>query len=204
MNEALPSASPNVEQATPTVRNACGGAVPKAHWFAAVVHPRYERICRDQILELGQEAYVASQKDTRIYACRHRREIERIIIPHIVFVHATEHERRLLLKQCPAIQYFLTNRAAAPNALGHRPFAVIPEAQMDTLRFMLYQSDRPVTFSAEPLHAGDHVRVIRGALVGLEGNVLRNPDGTAHVVLTLDLLGSVMVTIPIEDIERIA
>ena len=67
------------------MRNAWGGAVPETpKWYVAVVRPRYERICRDELQQFGHEAYIASQTTTRVYACRHRREVERIIIPNLV------------------------------------------------------------------------------------------------------------------------
>lgn len=190
-------------QATQAMRNAWGGAVPEnPKWYVAVVRPRYERICRDELQQFGHEAYIASQTTTRVYACRHRREVERIIIPNLVFVHTTEGERRQMIRQSNFIHHFMTDRASHLSPEGQRPFAIIPDAQMQMLRFMLYHADRPVEFTPEPLHAGDRIRVIRGQLQGFEGQFLRQGTQT-YIVVTLDALGSVMATIPATDIERI-
>lgn len=196
---------PLTPEATPLVRNACGGAISgNKHWYVAVVRPRYERISRDLLCNLGYEAYIAGQKDTRVYACRHRREVECIIIPNLVFVHVTEKERRLLLRQCTHIHHFMTDRAGLCNENGHRPLAVIPDAQMEMLRFMLYHAERPVAFVSTPLSVGHAVRVIRGVLAGLEGEVVTLHEGSSpHVGIRIDWLGYATLQVAPEDVERI-
>lgn len=188
---------------TKEVRQSLGGAVSAPKWYVAAVRRNREEICRKQLHESGIEAYVACQKETHVYRNRHQREITRIVIPGIVFIHVNENQRLQVLKDNPHIQFFLTNKAAQSNSYGRHPFAVIPDAQMDTLRFMLYHAEAPVSFTAEPLHLGDHIRIIRGQLAGLEGAVTRDANST-HIVVTIDLLGSAMVTISPDDIEKIA
>ncbi len=204
MNDAAEAVSTS-RQATQPLRNACGGAVqgesPK--WYVAVVKPRYERICRDELHDLGHEAYIASQTDTRLYACRHRRQVERIIIPNIVFVHTTEPERRQMLRESNFIHHFMTDRAAQSPEHGHQPFAIIPEAQMEMLRFMLYHADRPVEFTTLPYQPGDRIRVIRGELQGFEGDFVRQ-GAQSYAIVTLGSLGTVKATIPVADIECIS
>ena len=187
------------------MRNACGGAVPNTQrWYVAVVRPRYERVTRDLLCGLGYEAYIAGQKDTRVYACRHRREVERILIPNLVFVHVTERERQSLFRQCSHIHHFMTDRAGSHNEHGHRPLAVIPDIQMEMLRFMLYHAERPVTFIPEPLSVGHAVRVIRGALAGFEGEVVTLREGSSpHVGIRIELLGYAILQIDPIDVERI-
>lgn len=179
------------------------GGVPDRKWHVALVRRNYERLCRDKLQSLGHEAYVASQKETHVYGSRNRREVERLVIPGIVFILVNEKERQATLKECPLIYHYMTNRAERANDLGRHPFATIPDNQMERLRYMLYHAETPVNFTSEPLRLGDHIRVARGQLAGLEGTISRQASST-FLVVTLDILGSAMVTISPDDIERIA
>ena len=187
-------------EATPKVVSAEG--IPARKWFAAVVKRNTEKACRDRLAELGYESYVASQKEMRVWRSGQKKQIERIVISTLIFVHATEKERLQTLK-LPFIFRYLTDKALRADDLGRHPIATIPDHQMQTLRFMLYNAESPVNFWASPLHLGDRIRVVRGSLKGLEGNVTRL-DGNSYLVVNVDFLGSAMVNISSDDIEKIA
>ena len=184
------------------LRQSLAGGVPERKWLVAVVKTNFEEVCRKQLEEKGYEAYVACQKETKVYRNRHRREVTRIIIGRMVFVHVNEHERLQILKDFPVINFFLTNKAARANEFGRHPFAVIPDAQMKRLQFMLYNADTPVGFTSEPLRQGDHIRVVRGPLANYEGQVIRL-GSASYLVVTLEALGSAMVNISPDSLERI-
>ena len=184
------------------MRQSDAGGISKRQWYIATVKPNTENHCCKHVQQLGYEAYVASQQETRVYANRHRRVISRVIISGIVFIRATEEERIRILKTCPSIPAFLTNKAGKPNEFGRRPMAVVPDAQMATLQFMLYNADAPVNFTSTPIKLGDRIRVIRGPFVGFEGFVTE--DGKkAELVVTIDFLGAAKTFIGVEDIEKI-
>lgn len=191
------------EAAGTEMRQSNAGGVPKRQWFVAIVKPHTEEYCSKQVQKLGHEAYVASQQETRVYANRHRRTVSHVIISGIVFIRATEEERIQILKTCPSIPAFLTNKASKPNEFGRRPMAVIPDSQMETLQFMLYHADTPVDFTSTPPQLGDRIRVIRGPFVGFEGFVTQD-DKKTELVITIDFLGAAKTVIGVEDIEKIA
>ena len=60
-----------------------------------------------------------------------------------------------------------------------------------------------VTIESCPLHLGDRVRVNGGKLVGLEGNICREIDGSTSLVVKIDILGCAKVTIARELLEPI-
>lgn len=195
----------NAVQDTPTTEATenvvSAGGVPHRKWFAAVVKRNTEKACREKLQELGYESYVATQEETRVWRNGERRKVERVIISTIIFVRATEQERIHTLK-LGFINRYLTNKALPANDLGRHPIATIPDNQMQQLQFMLYNADAPVNFADMPLRLGDRVRITRGSLTGLEGNIIRNAS-THYIVVNIDFLGSAMVNISLGDIERI-
>ena len=175
--------------------------VPGAKWFAAIVNSRHEKATADKLLKLNIESYVATQKEMRIWQNGRRKIVDRVVIPSIVFIRCTERERREIVN-LPFINRFLVNRSARADGLN-RPVAVIPDADIQRLRFMLGQSETPVEFTPTIFHVNDNVRVIRGNLRGLEGEIRRNSDGTHTLTVSLSLLGGATVFIDPTDVVKI-
>lgn len=175
--------------------------VPNRQWFVAIVGRNTEKACRERLSALGYESYVATQMETRVWRTGQKKQVERVLISNILFIHVTERERLEIVK-LPYINYFLTDKAGHTNDFGRHPLAVIPDSQMDMLRFMLYHADSPVSFTSEPLRLGDHIRVIRGQLTGCEGYVAKDGNQT-HLVVRIDFLGSAQVSISSDDLEKI-
>ena len=183
----------------PKVDDAVG--VPNRKWFVAIVGRNTEKACRERLTALGYESYVATQLETRVWRTGQKKQVERVLISSLLFIHVTERERREIVK-LPYINYFLTDKAGHTNDFGRHPLAVIPDSQMEMLQFMLYHAESPVTFTPEPLRLGDHIRVIRGQLAGCEGYVSMAGNQT-HLVVRIDFLGSAQVTISPDDLEKI-
>ncbi len=175
--------------------------VPNRQWFVAIVGRNTEKACRERLSALGYESYVATQMETRVWRTGQKKQVERVLISNILFIHVTERERLEIVK-LPYINYFLTDKAGHTNDFGRHPLAVIPDSQMDMLRFMLYHADSPVSFTSEPLRLGDHIRAVRGQLTGWEGYVAKDGNQT-HLVVRIDFLGSAQVSISSEDLEKI-
>lgn len=186
----------------PTMAPATADAVglPDAHWYVALVQTNTEKTVASRLAEQGYQTYVALQSEVRIWSRNRRRTVDRVVIPSVVFVHCTERQRRQIVT-LPYISRFMTNRAASATELGHKPLAIVPDVQINILRFMLGQTDTPVTIG-EPLQAGDHVRIVRGHLRGLEGEIINNPDGSSELIVLLNFFGCARLTIAPEDVEK--
>lgn len=181
------------------VHNATDGAVGVSKWFVAIVRHNSEKTVAQQLADKGFKSYVAAQSQLRLYPSGRRRKIEKVMIPCHVFVRCTEAERRNIVA-FPYINRFLVNRARAKDGLAAPP-AVIPEKEMETLRFMLGQAEYPVTFTSTIFREGDKVQVVRGALRGLQGEVL-SPD-SPEIIIRLDILGAARVSVPRQDISPV-
>ncbi len=188
------------------------GGVSDAHWYVALVSHNAEHTMARTIGQHGFATYVASQRELRVWRDGRRKEIDRVVIPSTVFIHCTESQRRQAVR-IPGIHRFLMDRAATA---GSRP-AIVPDAQLQRLRFMLGATDRPVEFISRPLTPGMRISVVRGSLRGLQGEVIythgatsdaaATPDhdasATARLVIRLDILGCATVAISPLDLQPI-
>lgn len=181
------------------VDNAVG--VTERKWFVGIVKRNTEKAAADKLTAKGIENYVAIQRENRIWRNGRKAEIDRVVINTIVFVKVTEKERMQVLND-GIINRFMINPAAPTNRFGRRQPATVRDEEIETLRFMLYNSDSKVDFTAEPLMPGEKIRVVRGTLKGFEGNVIEQ-NGANYVCVALDMLGYAMTQISLEDIQRI-
>lgn len=172
--------------------------VPRRKWFVAIVNHNTEKISAEKLNAAGFETYVAAQPELRVWKNGRRKKIDRVVIPSMVFIRCTEKERLEIVRQ-PYIFRFLTNKAS--EGQYSKAIATIPDAQIETLKFMLGHSPAPVEFVPHVYNKGDRVRVTRGKLMGVEGSVYTSSDGHSHLVVSLDILGCAMVTIDPIDIE---
>lgn len=177
------------------------GGVRGAKWYVAIVNARHEKAVGDKLREINVINYVATQKEVRLWRNGRRKTVDRVVIPSVVFINCTEEERRHIVT-LPYINRFMVNRSAAPIGL-RRPVAVIADAEMQKLRFMLGQTDTPVDFVPTAFHVNDTVRVIRGNLRGLQGEICKNADGTHTLLVSLDLLGGATLRISPLDVEKL-
>ena len=171
-------------------------------WFVAIVGNNREKSAAEKLETLGFESFVASKEELRVWKNGRRKTVDRVLLPSTVFVHCTESERRRVVVNLPYINRFMTDRAARTEASLNRPLAVVPDTQMVALRFMLGRSDSPVTFTGEYVK-GRKVKVIRGNLRGLEGEIIALPDGSSELVILIDALGCAKVHINPIDVECI-
>ena len=186
-----------------TVPSGVDGAVgaPVAKWFVAIVNSRHEKSVAERLQNLNVECYVATQKEMRVWRNGKRKIIDRVVIPSMVFVKCTEKERRNIVG-LPFVNRFMVNRTAETNGLN-KPVAVIGEAEIEKLKFMLGQTERPVEFVPNIYKVRDVVRVVRGSFQGLTGEILANSDGTHDLLVGILMLGGARMLIDPVDIEKI-
>lgn len=173
------------------------------HWYVAVVNNKSEKACLVKLQqriqkqpdeEKAYEVYVPVQQEMSIRRDGRRKKVDRIVFPALIFIRCTERVRRKEIVCLPYIKRFMVNIAGAPQN-NHRPVAIIPDYQMNNLIRMVNDAESEVSIEARPLHLGERVRVNGGKLVGLEGNVWEEPDGSTSLVIVIDMLGCAKVSI---------
>ncbi len=188
-----------------TVPNGVGGAVgvEKSEWYVAIVSHNTEKAVGDKLKKLGYECYVPIQEEWRLWKNGRRAKINRVVIPSIVFIYCTETNRKEIVG-LPFINRFMTNKAGLTMPNGNKPLAIIPHSQIERLRFMLGNSDVPVFFTSTPYKKGDFVKVIRGKLAGLEGEVHSIDAKQSEIIINVDFLGNARVAIETINIELVS
>lgn len=169
-------------------------------WFVAIVNNNTEKALQKRLDEMGYETYVAKQTVMRVWRNGRKAKVDKVIIPSVIFIRCTEAERRQVVT-LPFVKRFMTNKAGTSPEGLNKPLATIPQKQIDTLRFMLGQSDIPVDFVDTPIKLHDKVTVIRGNLKGMEGEVIQTVDGKSEVIVRIDLLGSAKLSIDTINLE---
>ena len=181
------------ESGLPSVVSVTTGreAHPK-RWVAALVQMCTEKKVGERLTKLGIENYVPTQTEIRQWSDR-KKKAERVVIPMVVFVHTDEKTERSL-----RMHSFIRKILTYP---GQTNAAVIPNDQIDRLKFMLRQADSPVEMM-EHLQVGDKVHIVRGALQGLEGELCKCVPDKSMVAIHIEALGYACVSVSVEDVEK--
>lgn len=193
--------------------SACGGKVVEnvngktdkhsdTHWFIAIVANNTERACAQKLSKINIESYVIAQKYISKWKDGRRKVCERVFTPGKILVRCTESER-LNIVGLPFISRFMVNISGKANEFGKRPIAIVPDRQVDKCRFLLGQTDVDVSFDNRNITKGEKVSVIRGALLGLEGEVVGTSSDKSRIYVNLDFLGCASVLIDTADVERV-
>jgi transcription termination/antitermination protein NusG len=162
-------------------------------WLAAYVRLYHEKKTRDNLKSLGIECFLPLQEEVHQWSDR-KKKVERVVISMMIFVHVAPEERIKVL-QLPAVSRYLVLR-------GESTPAVIPEKEMQQFMFMLDNSDETVEMSDAPLTPGQKIRVVKGPLRGLEGELI-TVNGKKKIAVRIDCLGYATINMTIGMIEVI-
>lgn len=189
-----------VPPATYVVDDAVG--VCKSHWFVAIVNHNSEKQVSEKLTRMGVVNYLPTQTEIRVWRNGRKSKVARIVIPSTVFVYCTEQKRKDLVS-LPFIFRFMTNKAGTSKNSINKPLAIIPNIEIERLKFMLGQSDIPVEITEKPFKKGDKVRVIRGDLTGLEGEIITTKNAKSEFIVALKFLGYARLSIDTINLEII-
>ena len=146
-------------------------------WFAAHTRCGAELGVRERLNRLGTENFLPTEIRTRT---RGRAKYEKPLIPGMIFVRTTKTQACALANEEGVPVRYLIDPAT-------RTLMVVPDKQMEDFRRVLDLSTEEGGLVDRPLELGDRVRVVKGALNGVEGRVLEL-RGRTYVVV--ELLGS--------------
>ena len=176
-----------------------GIAVSSANkkWFIAECKPTKEGTIRTMLQNADYEAYVASRSEVKIYKSRNRRIKETVMIPGKVFVRTNESELMRIMLDHSSVWRFMLDRTTK-----ERRYAFVPEHEMQQLQYMLGNADNPVLITTDSLKVDQKVKIIRGALAGLDGWFYKEGH-TSYIVIKVEMGTShyVYTEVSLEDIQ---
>ena len=169
------------------------GVALSKRWLIAQVRIHHEKKTSERLTKMGIENYVPIQKKTHLWSDR-LKKIDHIVIPMNIFVRVDAKEQKEVLMLSAISRYMVLRGESTP--------AVIPDDQMEKFKFMLDYSEDTVNMNEIPLRPGEAIRVIKGPLRGLEGELVTF-NGKTKIAIRLDMLGCASVDMPIGYIERL-
>lgn len=169
------------------------GVAYSKRWYVAMVRMHHEKKVAEYLSKMGIDNFVPVQQQIHQWSDR-RKMVEAVLLPMMVFVHADQKERMEALTLSTVGRYMVLRGESTP--------AVIPDDQMARFRFMLDYSDEAICMSTSPLSRGEMVRVVKGPLTGLMGELV-SVDGKSKIAVRLNMLGCACVNMPIGYVEPI-
>ena len=149
-----------------------------AYWYVARTRHGAELGVRNRLSALGVENFVPTR--TR-RASRGNAVVEEPLLSSLVFLHATKSDALDLV-------HFRGIKADYLFDCATRRLMIVPDKQMEDFRRVLDLSLEEGGLVDQPLEIGERVRVVRGALSGVEGRVLELQGKTYVVVGLLNCL----------------
>ena len=168
------------------------------NWYIAYVHTNTEKKTSQLLDSMGIENYVALQEIVKLGRNGRKMKTTKKVIGGMVFVKCTDAQRLKEVAHIPYVLRFMMDRSGT-----QRKVATVPQSQMDLLRFMVGQSEVPVEFSQGEFAVGKKVRVVRGALMGIEGTVKEIKPDMTEVIVQLDTIGCARLAIESFNLESV-
>ena len=132
----------------------------ESFWYAVTTRSRQEKTAAAMLEALGIQQFLPTTAELHQWSDR-KQVVNLPLFPGYLFVHINPSpETTLRVRKVPAIVDFVGNHS------GPLP---IPDGQIEDVRTVLARGVpcSPHSF----LQAGDRVRVVRGALAGIEGTI---------------------------------
>ena len=161
-------------------------------WIAALVQMNCEKKVASKLDKLGITNYVPTQKEIHQWSDR-KKKIERIVIPMVVFVQVDKEIEKSLITYS-----FIYKFISYP---GQKETAIIPDEQIEKLKFMLNNADSNVEVYDSIYEVGEEIEIVRGPLKGFSGELCYFEKGKPKVGICLELLGYACVSVNINDVK---
>ena len=150
-------------------------------WIALYTRPRSEKRVKEILDKMGIETYLPIQKQMRQWSDR-KKLVDVVVIPLTIFVNISKENIPLIINHPLILRPF--------TFPGSKDIAKIPANQIDLLKFILGQSDYPVYFDTSTFQVNDKVRVLRGPLMGLTGEVINSDNNCLELAVSVGLGGT--------------
>ena len=167
----------------------------KINWYVAYTRVNQELLIKKKLDELGIENFLPQEEQVRETPLG-RKTIRVVLIHGMIFIRTDKVTSFSLINDHSLNIVYLKD-------IEGRHSLVVPDKQMQDFMFLLDFSTDGIEILNKNLKRGDRVRVIKGSLQGLEGELVRL-KGHKRVVIRLDGVASIATSyIPGSFLERI-
>ena len=167
----------------------------KINWYVAHTRVNQELWIKKKLDELGIENFLPQEEQVRETPLG-RKMIRVLLIHGLIFIHTDKVTSFSLINECSLNIVYLK------DIEGHCSL-IVPDKQMEDFMFLLDFSTNGIEVLNKNLKRGDRVRVIKGPLQGLEGELVRL-KGHKRVIIRLEGVASIATSyIPSSFLERI-
>ena len=146
------------------------GVAHSKRWYVALVRMHHEKKVAERLDKMGIENFVPVQQE----------------------VHQWSDRRKVVLSFSTVSRYMVMRGESSPT--------IIPDEQMARFRFMLDYSEEAICMNSAPLARGEKVRVVKGPLTGLVGELV-TVDGRSKIAVRLNMLGCACADMPVGYVE---
>jgi transcriptional antiterminator RfaH len=162
----------------------------ESHWYAAYTKSRTEKKILERLTENGFEAYLPIQRKRRQWSDR-LKWVEEPLIKSYIFIRVNEKQYYDAINT-PGLVCYVTFEGKA---------AVIPDWQIELLKKLLNEGAE-MEVSSERFAAGQKIIVVKGTLVGMQGEMVEY-RGKKKVLVRLGSTGTnILVTVDLDLIEK--
>jgi transcription antitermination factor NusG len=163
---------------------------PMPKWYAVCTRSNHEKCAAAQLDQRSIEHFLPLYESVRKWKDR-RKLLEFPLFPGYLFVRIPLQER---------LRVLLTPGVVRLVGFDNRP-AAVPDEQIEALRTVSVHGVHSVPYPY--LSVGRKVRITRGALIGMEGALVRK-KGRVRLVLSIDLIRqSAMIEVDSADVGAI-
>jgi transcription termination/antitermination protein NusG len=162
----------------------------RAHWYAVSTKSRQEKAAANTLQALGVRHFLPLRLQNRQWSDRVQ-AVSVPLFPGYLFVHVDLWSPvKLEVLKVPGIARFIGDR------MGPSP---IPVSEIESIQGLMNSG---VEFDSHPfLKEGDRVRVVRGALAGIEGILVR-VGSRSRMVISIEIIHrSLAITVSERDVE---
>ncbi|MFR2069494.1 MAG: UpxY family transcription antiterminator [Bacteroides nordii] len=151
------------------------------YWFAARTRDKQEFVIRDSLeklrADINLEYYLPTQFVIRQLKYR-RKCVEVPVIRNLIFVRATKQDACDLSNKYGVQLYYIKDFVT-------RAMLIVPDKQMEDFKQIMDLNPDNISFDNEVLTVGSKVRVMKGDLCGVEGELALEANKT-YVIIRIE------------------
>ena len=151
------------------------------YWFAARTRDKQEFVIRDSLEKLRADINIEYYLPTQfvIRQLKYRRKcVEVPVIRNLIFVRATKQDACDLSNKYGVQLYYIKDFVT-------RAMLIVPDKQMEDFKQIIDLNPDNISFDNEVLTVGSKVRVMKGDLCGVEGELALEANKT-YVIIRIE------------------